>query len=267
MADMPLHHLEFAPLPPGRHRPWAFCALLLGLGCGQSKPSTPAADLYERQGNRVLVPAGSPLRSRIKIEPATEQLIQSQLLAPASVEGDPARLAKISPPLSGRVEKLLVHLGDRVVKGQPLLVLNAPDLAQAQADFVKAQSGLAQSQKTFARQKDLTEHGIGAQRELEQAETDRTVAQSELGRARKRLELLGVSTDAPVGPLVVRSPITGRVVDLAVTGGRIQERPQCRAHDGGRPLHGVAHRQRPGEGRAPGEGGGRGHRRLLRLPR
>jgi membrane fusion protein, heavy metal efflux system len=227
MADRPFHLLEFALLPRGRHRRWPPLALLVALGCGQAKQSAPEADMYERQGNRVVVPPGSPLRTRIKIEPATEELIQSQLLAPASVEGDPARLAKISPPLSGRVEKLLVHLGDKVVKGQPLLILNAPDLAQAQADFVKAQSGLSQSQKTFARQKDLNEHGIGAQRELEQAETDRTVAQSELGRARKRLEQLGVSTETPVGPLVVRSPITGRVVDLAVTGGEFKNDPNA----------------------------------------
>jgi membrane fusion protein, heavy metal efflux system len=227
MADTASHQLVVTPLLQGRHLAEALGVLLLMLGCGRGKPSAPAPDLYERQGTRVVVPEGSPLRTRIKVEPATEQLIQSQLLAPASVESDPARLAKISPPLSGRVEKLLVHLGDRVAKGQPLLILNAPDLAQAQADFVKAQSGLAQSQKTYARQKDLNEHGIGAQRELEQAETDRTVAQSELGRARKRLEQLGVSVDAPAGPLVVRSPITGRVVDLAVTGGEFKNDPNA----------------------------------------
>jgi membrane fusion protein, heavy metal efflux system len=227
MADTASHQLVVTPLLQGRHLAESLGVLLLMLGCGRGKPSAPAPDLYERQGTRVVVPEGSPLRTRIKVEPATEQLIQSQLLAPASVESDPARLAKISPPLSGRVEKLLVHLGDRVAKGQPLLILNAPDLAQAQADFVKAQSGLAQSQKTYARQKDLNEHGIGAQRELEQAETDRTVAQSELGRARKRLEQLGVSVDVPAGPLVVRSPITGRVVDLAVTGGEFKNDPNA----------------------------------------
>ena len=227
MAEALLHHRVAAARLRGRQRSAALTALLLLLGCGQSKSSAPAPEMYERQGSRVVVPEGSPLRSRIKVEPATEQLIQSQLLAPASVEADPTRLARISPPLSGRVEKLLVHLGDRVEKGQPILIINAPDLAQAQADFVKAQSGLAQTQKTYARQKDLNEHGIGAQRELEQAETDRTVAQSELGRARKRLEQLGMSVDGPVGPLVVRSPITGRVVDLAVSGGEFKNDPNA----------------------------------------
>jgi membrane fusion protein, heavy metal efflux system len=220
-------HCVVASRLRGRHRSELLALFLLFAGCGKAKQGAPEAEMYERQGTRVVVPPGSPLRSRIKVEAATEQLIQSQLLAPASVEADPTRLARISPPLSGRVEKLLVHLGDRVEKGQPLLILNAPDLAQAQADFVKAQSGLAQAQKTYARQKDLTEHGIGAQRELEQAETDRTVAQSELGRARKRLEQLGVNVDTPPGPLVVRSPINGRVVDLAVSGGEFKNDPNA----------------------------------------
>ena len=229
MAPLALHHPVVAALVHGRHRLSCLGALvsLLALGCSKEKHSEAAPDLYERQGTRLVVPAGSPLRSRIKVEPATEQIIQSQLLAPASVEADPARLGRISPPLSGRVEKLFVHLGDRVEKGQPLLILNAPDLAQAQADYVKAKSGLAQAQKTYARQKDLTEHGIGAQRDLEQADTDRTVAESELGRVRKRLEQLGVSPDGPVGPLVVRSPISGRVVDLAVTGGEFKNDPNA----------------------------------------
>src|SRR5271165_3254253 len=109
MAEV-LHHPDVAAMPHGRHRPrrWTGVALLLALGCGKGKPAETAPDLYERQGTRLLVPPGSPLRSRIKIEPATEQMIQSHLLAPASVEGDPARLARISPPLSGRVEKLFV---------------------------------------------------------------------------------------------------------------------------------------------------------------
>jgi membrane fusion protein, heavy metal efflux system len=219
-----VHHLDVAV--PTRCRQLSGLLLLLA-ACGKGKPAAPAPDMYERDGTKVVVPEGSPLRSRIKVEAATEQNIQSQLLATASVESDPARLARISPPLAGRVEKLLVHLGDRVEKGQPLLLLNSPDLGQARADYVKARSGLAQSQKTYARQKDLNEHGIGAQRDLEQAEADRTVAQSELERARKRLEQLGVNVDAAPGPLVVRSPITGRVVDLAVTGGEFKNDPNA----------------------------------------
>jgi len=202
-------------------------ALLAIAACNSGKPTAAPPAMYERQGEKVIVPPGSPLRNRIKIEPATEQVIPSQFIAPASVEADPSRLAKITPPLAGRVERLFVRLGDRVEKGEPLLVLNSPDLVAARSDYVRAKSALAQSQRTYARQKDLSDHGIGAQRDLEQAETDRTVAQSDLDRTTRRLQQLGVAPDAPPGPLVVRSPIAGRVVDLAVTPGEFKNDPNA----------------------------------------
>jgi len=217
-----------AALPgrPRRRLSWPGALLVLA-ACSSGKKPDAAPPMYERDGDKVIVPAGSPLRARIKIEPASQQVISSQFIAPASVEADPSRLAKITPPLAGRVERLFVRLGDRVEKGQPLLVLNSPDLVAARADYVRAKSGLAQTQRTYARQKDLSEHGIGAQRDLEQAETDRTVAQSDLDRTRRRLEQLGVTPDTPPGPLVVRSPIAGRVVDLAVTPGEFKNDPNA----------------------------------------
>jgi len=206
--------------------PW-LPALLAVAACNSGKQPAAPPPMYERQGDKVVIPPGSPLRSRIKVEPATEQVITSQFIAPGSVEADPSRLAKITPPLAGRVERLFVRLGDRVEKGQPLLVLNSSDLVAARADYVRAKSALAQAQRTYTRQKDLFDHGIGAQRDLEQAETDRTVAQSELDRTTRRLTQLGVPVDAPPGPLVVRSPIAGRVVDLAVAPGEFKNDPNA----------------------------------------
>ena len=96
--------------------------------------------------------------------------------------------------------KLFVHFGDSVKPGAPLFTLDSPDLVAAQSDYLKAKSALAQAEKNLARQKDLTEHGIGAQRELEQAQTDRDTAQSELDRTTTRLRLLGIGPGASAVP-------------------------------------------------------------------
>ena len=64
------------------------------------------------------------------------------LVSPAVVEADPARTVNILPPVAGRVVKLEVRLGDRVVKGQPLAVIESGDLAQAYADDDKARDAL-----------------------------------------------------------------------------------------------------------------------------
>ena len=57
---------------------------------------------------------------------------------PAAVEADPARLIKVLPPLSGRVTQLKVQLGEQVEAGQPLVVIDSPDLAAAYADYDRA---------------------------------------------------------------------------------------------------------------------------------
>jgi cobalt-zinc-cadmium efflux system membrane fusion protein len=151
--------------------------------------------------------------------------VRHELDVPASAEADPAKITKISPPLQGRVVKLMVSLGDAVRKGDPLYAFDSSDLAAAQSDYLKAQSAEAQAVRALKRQGDLTQHGIGAQKELEQAETDRDQARSELARATTRLQLLGLDPGDVGRPLTVRAPIAGRVIELATAPGQYQNDP------------------------------------------
>lgn len=204
--------------------------LLFGAGaCGKgASATTTGADtplFLTEAGDRYIVPAGSPLRERLTVAPVVLENIERRLSAPATVEAEPSRLAKISPPVAGRVVKLFVHFGDTVKQGAPLFALDSPDIVAAQSDFLKARSGFAQSERNVARQTDLRDHGIGAERDLEQAKTDRDTAKSELERTSLRLKLLGMSAGTVGGPLTVTSPIAGRVIDLATAPGQYQSDP------------------------------------------
>lgn len=191
---------------------------------GASRDEETSAAFQRVEGDYV-IPAGSPLRDRLTLGTVETQSIQGELAAPATVEAEPTRMAKISPPLTGRVVKLFVHFGDSVSAGAPLFTLDSPDLVSAQSDYLKAKSGAAQAERNLARQKDLVEHGVGAQRELEQAQTDRDTAQSELDRASTRLHLLGLGAGSVGGPMTVTSPIAGRVIDLSTAPGQFQNDP------------------------------------------
>jgi hypothetical protein len=61
-----------------------------------------------REGQRIIVPDGSPLRGKLTIEPVTTKEVQRNLTLPAVVEADPARLVKVLPPLVGRTTQLKV---------------------------------------------------------------------------------------------------------------------------------------------------------------
>jgi len=208
----------------------ALLALALGnAGCAPDAHASVQADeavpSVEQRGNDLVVPERSPLRGRLTIEAVALKRVRHELDVPATAEADPAKVARISSPLQGRVVKLMVRLGEGIEKGSPLYALDSPDLAAAQSDYLKARSAEAQAVRALNRQNDLTEHGIGAKKDLEQAQTDEDQARSELARATTRLQLLGMDPGELGRPLVVRAPISGRVIDLSTSPGQYQNDP------------------------------------------
>jgi len=203
--------------------------LALLAGCGEARRSASSDDpsAVQRSGNRVTVPASSPLAGRLEVEPAKLTNISHVVSAPASVEADPARYARILPPLNGRIVQLYVHPADTVVKGQELLAIDAPDFVGAQTDYSRTRSVLAQTERNLARQQDLAAHGIVGQRDVDQARTDRDSADSDFNRAKKRLQQLGMDPDKTQlgAPLIVRSPLSGKVLDVTTATGEFRNDP------------------------------------------
>lgn len=203
--------------------------LLLLAGCDKFEKPVKSDDSASivHEGNRVTVPPKSPLASRLQVEPAQTTTIHRQVTAPASVEADPARYARILPPLNGRVLQLFVHPGDSVTKGQELLAIDAPDFVGAQTDYAKARSVLAQAGRALTRQEDLAAHGIIGQRDVDQARTDRDTALSDFNRTKDRLRLLGMDPEKTQlgAPLIVRSPVSGKVLDVLTATGEFRNDP------------------------------------------
>jgi len=205
-----------------------FAALASG-GCSPSArasiPEEQPSQSIEQRGTDLFIPERSPLRDRLAVGTVSPQRVRHELDVPASAEADPASITKVSPPLQGRVVKLFVRLGQAVHKGDPLYAFDSADLAAAQSDYLKAKSAEALADRTMKRQRDLKEHGILAQKDLEQAESDHEAARSELARAETRLQLLGMDLGEVGKPLTVRAPISGRVIDLSTAPGQYQNDP------------------------------------------
>jgi cobalt-zinc-cadmium efflux system membrane fusion protein len=202
----------------------AFAALTGLAACGShgapEDAQTPVP-AFVRDGNFITIPEKSGLRNYVVVDAAREQTLQTPLEAPAVLEADPAKVANILPPLSGRISVLSVHLGDTVKAGQPLFTIDSSELAQARSDLQHAQQAQRLTQKAFVRTQDLAQHGIAAQKDLEQAESDYQGAQTELERASAVFRTLGISPESTESArqLVVRSPVAGRVSMLNAVAG------------------------------------------------
>ncbi|MBV8202351.1 MAG: efflux RND transporter periplasmic adaptor subunit [Acidobacteria bacterium] len=199
----------------------ALAAAALLAGCSRSHQPADAEGtapaLVHKQGNVVVVTPGSALARRLRTEQARAETARRELTAPAAVEAVPGLTARIFPPVSGHLVKLSAQLGDRVNRGQVLATINSPDYMAAQSDYVRAKSTLELTSRALKRQQDLLEAKIAARREVEQAQNDYDSAKSSLVAAEGKLRAYGIDPerDKPGDPLVVRSPVSGRVIDVA----------------------------------------------------
>jgi cobalt-zinc-cadmium efflux system membrane fusion protein len=193
------------------------------LGGPAVRPEVPAKTAaLVRSGDAITVPQGSPLRGRLVVAPVVAREVSRDLTLPAVVEADPAHLIKVAPPLAGRITQLKVTLGEQVKAGQPLFVIDSPDLATAYSDYDRAKALLALALKNRDRQRGLFKIGGAAEKDAQQAETDYVTADAEQQRATSHLRQIGVDPDAPNKSRMVTvvAPMDGSVTDLGVAPGQ-----------------------------------------------
>ncbi len=196
----------------------ASLALLLAAACSRAPVHDESPDPAVK-GDRVVFPANSPQRAAIAVAVAERHGAEIHHLS-GRVVWDEDATVRIYAPVAGRVVSIAATLGDRIEADAPLVRLASPDFGQAQADARKAAADLLLAQRTFARTKDLFEHGALARKDLEAAEDAHAAAQAEQQRAMARLKLYGAADGDVDGLFTLRSPIAGTLVEKNVNPGQ-----------------------------------------------
>src|SRR5690242_10100016 len=152
-------------------------------------------------------------------------------------------ITPVYSPYAGRVVELRAKPGDFIAKGAPLLIIDSPEVVDAENDFfsgraalTKAQAILKQAERTRDRVQKLLAGEAAAPKDLEQAVTDLESASSDvrsaeaqIDSARQRLFNFG-KTQAEIEQLAltrradrttrVMAPIAGQIVARKVGPGQ-----------------------------------------------
>ncbi|MFZ5928108.1 MAG: efflux RND transporter periplasmic adaptor subunit [Acidobacteriota bacterium] len=183
---------------------------------------------------RVSFPPDSPKLEQIRVAPVdTVVAAVGVVTAPGKVEANSNRISRVFLPVTGRVLNVAVKTGDFVTRGQPLLTLESAEidaavaaLQQAQAAVTQARAALAKARLDLDRTRDLYAHGAVPLKEVTNteavlAQADAAVAQAKAveEQARRKLQILGASPDSYGQPVVLRAPVSGKVLDLSVVNG------------------------------------------------
>ncbi len=150
---------------------------------------------------------------------AQERRVVPELRVTGVVAPDVTRSVPVLSLAGGRATAVYSKLGDDVKKGQVLMLINSPDVAQAFSDYQKAQADEVLAQKELARSQELYAKGAIAQRDLDAAQDAARKTQVDVTAAADRAQALGGNLSAPSPVIALRAPISGTIVEQNVTGG------------------------------------------------
>ena len=213
-------------------------AAALGAACGRAGDTAPVSSSAPAEAPReagvIVVPPDSPQLERLKVALVeAAELPTDEVSAPGRVIADPHQVSRVLLPTSGRIVSVLVGLGATVEQGQPVVSVDSPDadaavaaLLQGEAGERQASAALAKAEQDVSRATELHQRGavatkdlLGAQNDLAQARGALEAARAVREQAWRRLELLGLKRGEFKQPVLVRAPISGKVLEVNVAPG------------------------------------------------
>ncbi|MDR4459088.1 MAG: efflux RND transporter periplasmic adaptor subunit [Nitrospirales bacterium] len=167
---------------------------------------------------------------RIRIEEVKERLTPHSVSAPGNVALDLAHVAKVSSRIPGQVDKIMVQLGDRVKKDQPLAAVESMRLDELVQEYLVAKSKMDVATSNFNRTKQLQAENIISQRRFLEDRGQQIEAQAIYQHVREKLMNMGLSrqelqqmehgSHLEGHKYLLRAPLSGTVVSQHIVLGQ-----------------------------------------------
>lgn len=207
-------------------------------GCGSGRNASQMTS-YSAQGSQAqtaeLFTIPQDQMSHVQLVTVEPSKLTRTLRLTGSVAYNAFKTTPVISQVGGPVSRILVVPGQDVTQGQPMLEVSSPDYSQLLDTYLKAADSFRLADKNYARAKDLYDHHAIAERDLQQAESDRTQAQADLNAADQGLKILGIKNpeDLATAPssaqVPVLAPIGGEVVERLVSPGQVIQAGQTQA--------------------------------------
>ncbi len=153
------------------------------------------------------------------------QVQQRNLTTVVKINGElsvpPSSSANITAVIGGNIKKISVFQGDKVKKGQQLVVLEHPDYISMQEDFAVIAHNLEYLEQEYKRQKELYEKNVGSGKDYQKAKAEYNTANAKYEGLKSRLLLLGLSPkqvkEGKISNTVrISSPLNGYVSEINI---------------------------------------------------
>lgn len=190
-------------------------------------PATPEPGILE-------LPEGTSTLGHLQTDRVALRPIRTVLKAQAGkILANENRLAHLSARVPGHIIAVYANLGDRVKKGDPLLLLEGHAFGEALLEYSKALTMLSVTEKALERAAALLDRGAIGVGEHQRREADHKNARATFLEAEEKLHLLGMTEreiqrlsikmlpHAEAAQVSLRAPFTSQVIERNATIGEI----------------------------------------------
>jgi cobalt-zinc-cadmium efflux system membrane fusion protein len=194
---------------------------LILAGCGaNAKTDDPSAGApppaqVEHEADVNIVKVDHP--DRFPLAEAARIDVAPTLDVTGVVQPDVTRNVPVITLATGRILEIHAKLGDTVTKGQLLMRVQSPDIAQAFSDYRQAVADEVLAKAQLDRSKLLFDQGAIAQKDLEVAVDTDAKAKVTVETTAEHLHVLGVDPAHPASIVDVYAPVSGVITDQQVT--------------------------------------------------
>jgi cobalt-zinc-cadmium efflux system membrane fusion protein len=202
--------------------------VFLSIGCSGVGNSPDPADAKPKT-----ISLSADQRDKVQIESVKVSSFHRSIETTGTVAFNSDRATQVIAPMSGPVSRILVKIGDKVRAGAALATVSSPDFAAAVSAYRKSLAAAENARNIADLDQKLYEGGGTSRREWEQAQTDAISAEADRDAALQQLHALGVDNKTiddiknkrtvSGGLAVIRSPLTGTVVEKLITPGQLVE--------------------------------------------
>jgi cobalt-zinc-cadmium efflux system membrane fusion protein len=187
---------------------------------GDASSSAPAphddeTEEHEELPTKVRLPPSVVRSAGIKTSPATLDSLPATVDLTGEIAADPDRSAQLAARVAGRIVDVRVKEGDRVKAGQPIAVLDSPELARARATLAAAAARERSARLNAERLKRLESKALASGQEVATANAEAAALDADVAAARQTLAALGQDEEQVEGRgarVSIRTPLAGFVL-------------------------------------------------------
>ena len=193
----------------------ALLVLLSWVLLHQREHAVSSAPAITVEGDTLHIADNAPQWHYVELSVAQEAPALPPPPVPGRVDFDEKRTASLSAPLAGRVERVLVRVGDRVNEGDRLFNVRSAAWADLEKEMASARANVEVKRRIATRTRELVELRAAPEKDALAAEADLHEAELSLRASAAKRSSLRI---APEGDNLfwVVAPRSGTVVDMDV---------------------------------------------------